>query len=102
MKSQSLSWSGDYAEQVSYQSNSGDIVPARQLLSDNRIKSFHGNNIFIFQGHRFFFISIQLQVEQTVFFLCKVSFVSSGIWKEEREIRSKNNISEESRKRCDF
>lgn len=85
MKSQSLRWSGDYAEQVSYQSNSGDIVPARQLLSDNRIKSSHGNNIFIFQGHRFSFISIQLQVEQAVFFLCKVSFACSGIWKGERE-----------------
>lgn len=65
--------------------NSGDIVPARQLLSDSRIKSSHGNNIFIFQGHRISFISIQLQEKQAVFFLCKVSFVSCGMSKGQRE-----------------
>ncbi len=64
---------------------SGDIIPARQLLSDSRIKSSHGNNIFIFQGHRISFISIQLQEEQVVFFSCKVSFVSCGMSKGQGE-----------------
>ena len=52
--------------------NVGDILPARQSVSDRRINSSHGNNIFIFQGQRLSFFPSNCQWEG------KISCVNSA------------------------
>lgn len=48
--------------------------PARHALSDRRINSSHGNNIFIFQGQRFVFLPSSCQTVDDMFWAQAVRF----------------------------
>lgn len=58
------------------------VSPARHALSDRRINSSHGNNIFIFQGQRFVFFPSSCQTVNDTF---RAPAVCSGCRRDDRD-----------------